>query len=178
MLKVFTGHTNYVFCVGFNPQSNLVASGSYDESVRVWDFKSGRCMHVLPAHSDPVTSVDFNRDGTLIASGSFDGLCRIWDTATGSCLKTLIDETCPAVSHVRFSPNGRHILTASLDRCGGGLGALARAHRAPCISRSLRAMVAPWALKRWQLTPAAAAAVLLAYAAAQSGCGTATRQSA
>ena len=85
------GHTNFVFCVNFSPSSNLLASGGFDETVRVWDVARGVCFHVvhivleieqsagktlktLPAHSDPVTAVTFNHDGTLIASCSMDGL--------------------------------------------------------------------------------------------------------
>lgn len=69
----------------------------------------------IPAHSDPVTSVDFSRDGTLIASSSYEGLCRIWDTGTGACLKTLIAKEFPPISLVRFTPNGKFLLTATLD---------------------------------------------------------------
>ena len=58
------GHLNFVFCVNFNPQSNLIVSGSFDETVRIWDVKTGKQLKKLPAHSDPVTSVHFNRDGT------------------------------------------------------------------------------------------------------------------
>jgi len=103
-------------CVNFNPQSNLIVSGSFDATVRIWDVKTGRCIKTLPAHSDPVSACCFNRDGTLIASSSYDGLCRVWDTATGQCLKTLIcDENNPPVSYVSFSPNGKYILAATLD---------------------------------------------------------------
>ena len=73
-LNTFKGHTSYVFCTDFNPQSNLLVSGSFDESVRIWDVRSGKCLRVLPAHSDPVTATHFNRDGTLILSSSYDGL--------------------------------------------------------------------------------------------------------
>jgi COMPASS component SWD3 len=59
--------------------------------------------------------VDFNRDGTIIVSGSYDGLVRIWDTATGECLKTVYAEGNPPVGGVRFSPNGRFVLTGTLD---------------------------------------------------------------
>jgi COMPASS component SWD3 len=52
----------------------MVASGCFDETVRVWDVKTGNCLKTLPAHSDPVTSVTFNRDGMLIATSSYDGL--------------------------------------------------------------------------------------------------------
>ncbi|CAN7099200.1 unnamed protein product [Brassica rapa subsp. narinosa] len=61
--------------------------------------------------SDPITSVDFNRDGSLIISSSYDGLCRVWDSGTGHCVKTLIDDENPPVSFVRFSPNGKFILS-------------------------------------------------------------------
>lgn len=40
---------------------------------------------------------------------------RIWDTASGQCLKTLIDDDNPPVSFVKFSPNGKYILAATLD---------------------------------------------------------------
>ena len=73
-IKTLRGHTHFVFCVNFNPQSNLIASGSFDESIRIWDVKTGRCLKTLPAHSDPVTAVCFNKDGTLIVSSSYDGL--------------------------------------------------------------------------------------------------------
>ena len=114
-LKTLEGHTNFVFCVNFNPQSNLLVSGSFDESVRIWDVKTGKQVKKLPAHSDPVTSVHFNRDGTLIVSCSYDGLCRVWDTNSGQCLKTLIDDANPPVSFVKFSPNGKYILAGTLD---------------------------------------------------------------
>ncbi|XP_063863862.1 uncharacterized WD repeat-containing protein alr3466-like [Scylla paramamosain] len=114
-VKTLKGHSNYVFCCNFNPQSNLIVSGSFDESVRIWDVKTGKCLKTLPAHSDPVSAVNFNRDGTLIVSSSYDGLCRIWDTTSGQCLKTLIDDDNPPVSFVKFSPNGKYILAATLD---------------------------------------------------------------
>lgn len=44
------GHTNFVCCVNFNPQSNLLVSGSFDESVRIWDVKSGRLWQSLMEH--------------------------------------------------------------------------------------------------------------------------------
>lgn len=40
-MRVLRGHSNYVFCVDYNPQSTLIASGSFDESIRIWDVKKG-----------------------------------------------------------------------------------------------------------------------------------------
>ncbi|KAL2165503.1 hypothetical protein VTH06DRAFT_803 [Thermothelomyces fergusii] len=111
------GHHNYVYCLAFSPKGNILASGSYDEAVFLWDVRAGRLMRSLPAHSDPVSGVDFCRDGTLVVSCSTDGLIRIWDTYTGQCLRTLVHEDNPAVTNVCFSPNGRFVLAFSLDSC-------------------------------------------------------------
>ena len=114
-LVEFKGHSNFCFSVNFNPQGNLLVSGSFDETVKVWDVRTGECVSTLPAHSDPVTGVDFNRDGTCIVSSSHDGLMRIWDVATGECLKTIYAEGNPPVTFVRYSPNGRYVLSGMLD---------------------------------------------------------------
>uniref|UniRef100_A0A671RCC6 WDR5-like beta-propeller domain-containing protein n=1 Tax=Sinocyclocheilus anshuiensis TaxID=1608454 RepID=A0A671RCC6_9TELE len=106
-LKTLKGHSNYVFCCNFNPQSNLVVSGSFDESVRIWDVKTGKCLKTLPAHPDPVSAVNINSQKYFYY--------RLWDTASGQCLKTLIDDDNPPVSVVKFSPNGKYILAATLD---------------------------------------------------------------
>lgn len=113
------GHHNYVYCLAFSPKGNILASGSYDEAVFLWDVRAGRLMRSLPAHSDPVSGIDFCCDGTLVVSCSTDGLIRIWDTGTGQCLRTLLllNEDNPAVANVCFSPNGRYVLAFNLDSC-------------------------------------------------------------
>lgn len=74
-----------MFCVSYNPQSNLIVSGSFDESVKIWDVRRGVCLKTLPAHSQPVSSVDFCFDGTLIISGSYDGLMYVKNIILNYC---------------------------------------------------------------------------------------------
>jgi COMPASS component SWD3 len=57
-LCTLTGHANDVFCVAYNPLGNVIASGSFDESIKFWDVRVGsQCIATLPAHSDPVCSI-------------------------------------------------------------------------------------------------------------------------
>ncbi|KAM0287668.1 hypothetical protein ACHAQH_000197 [Verticillium albo-atrum] len=111
------GHHNYVVSIAFSPKGNVLASGSHDEAVFLWDVRAGRLMRSLPAHSDPVSGIGFSHDGTLVVSCSTDGLIRIWDTYTGQCLSTLVHEDNPAVTAVCFAPNSRFVLAFNLDNC-------------------------------------------------------------
>jgi WD40 repeat protein len=76
-LRSYRGHTSYVFCLAVSALNNMLVSGSYDETVRIWDLKNAKMLRLIKAHSDPVSAVDFNRDGTLIVSSSYDGLWSV-----------------------------------------------------------------------------------------------------
>jgi len=67
-----------------NPNRNLVlASASFDSSVRIWDVEHGKCLYKLTRHNEPVYSVSFSPDGKYLASGSFDKCVHIWSVDTG-----------------------------------------------------------------------------------------------
>jgi COMPASS component SWD3 len=59
------------------------------------------------------SNIEYNFVALLKTNFAF--CSRIWDTASGQCLKTLIDDDNPPVSFVKFSPNGKYILAATLD---------------------------------------------------------------
>ncbi|UJR15367.1 hypothetical protein I4U23_002315 [Adineta vaga] len=67
-----------------NPNATLLlASASFDSTVRLWDVERGICQSTLVKHSEPVYSVSFSPDGRLLATGSFDKAIYIWDIARG-----------------------------------------------------------------------------------------------
>ncbi|KAG5847249.1 hypothetical protein ANANG_G00123990 [Anguilla anguilla] len=68
-----------------NPNANLMlASASFDSTVRLWDVDRGICIHTLTKHQEPVYSVAFSPDGRYLSSGSFDKCVHIWNTQTGT----------------------------------------------------------------------------------------------
>ncbi|CAD8089152.1 unnamed protein product [Paramecium sonneborni] len=79
---LMNGHSDDVLSVCFSPDRTILASGSEDNSIRIWDIKSGQQKAKLDGHSQPVSSVCFSPDGTTIASGSQDKSIRLWDVKT------------------------------------------------------------------------------------------------
>ncbi|KAF4317870.1 hypothetical protein BBO99_00003741 [Phytophthora kernoviae] len=109
-------HKGFVSCVAFNPQGSLVATGSHDENVRLWDVRSGRSVVTIGAHQEPVVSVGFHpTNGSLLVTAGYDGLVRVWDVASRQCLRSIISEPAAPVGSARFTPNGRYVVSATLD---------------------------------------------------------------
>ncbi|GMG16840.1 unnamed protein product [Aspergillus oryzae] len=98
----------------FSPDGRLLASSSYDNTVRLWDPVTGTLQQTLEGHTDLVKSVAFSTDGRLLASGSHDKTVRLWDPATGALQQTLEGHTDPVNSMV-FSPDGRLLASSSYD---------------------------------------------------------------
>jgi WD40 repeat protein len=91
-----------------------VASGSSDNTLRLWDLATGETLRTLEGHTNGVSAVAVLADGSRALSGSFDNTLRLWDLATGETLRTLEGHS-NLVSSVAVLADSRRALSGSFD---------------------------------------------------------------
>ncbi len=114
-LVVQTGHTYTVWSVAFSPNGKILASGSGDRTIKLWNVETGQEIKSLTGHSGWVYSAAFSPDGKTLASGSSDNSIKLWNVESGQELKSLAGHSS-LVSSVAFSPDGKIIASGSADK--------------------------------------------------------------
>ena len=92
----------------------MLASGSYDDTVRLWDSDTGEHLQTLEGHTDNIWCVAFSPDALTLASGSVDRTIRLWNASTREHLRTLEGHTDSVLS-VAFSLDSGTLASASTD---------------------------------------------------------------
>lgn len=113
---IFTlpGHSNYVFSVAFSPDGQMLASGSQDCTIKLWDLGTRQEIRKLEGHNSWVRSLAFSPDGKILASGSSDRTVKLWDLAAGRNCRTLSGHS-DYVFSLAFSPDGQILASSSSD---------------------------------------------------------------
>ena len=112
---ILSGHDSPFDSVTYSPDGISLASGSQDNTVKLWDVQTGGVVKTFYGHTDFVWSVSISADCTRIASGSEDHTIRLWDIQTGECPCVINQEG--RVEHVSFFPTDpQHLLSICEDK--------------------------------------------------------------
>lgn len=134
LLQTLEGHEQAVVGLAVSPDGRTLASAGDDRVIKLWDLGSGQLLRTLPGWKEHVYSVAFSPDGSRLVSGSRDNgavgeivqnflgatatpkgiTVRVWEVKTGRLLQTLPGHRND-VMDVAFSPDGKHIASASTD---------------------------------------------------------------
>jgi guanine nucleotide-binding protein subunit beta-2-like 1 protein len=116
--RALKGHNHFVSDVVLSSDGQFALSGSWDNTLRLWEIQTGNCTKQFKGHTKDVLSVAFSANNRQIASGSRDRSIKVWNTL-GECKFTMVDEGHTEwVSCVRFSPNQQSpfIVSAGWDK--------------------------------------------------------------
>ena len=112
--RVFNGHSDYVRCGAFMPgDSNVIISGSYDETVRVWDARAPGGSVLTFKHADPIEDVLPLPSGTTLLAASGNAI-SVLDLVAAKPLR-LITNHQKTVTTLSLASNGRRVVSGSLD---------------------------------------------------------------
>ncbi|MBD2576110.1 WD40 repeat domain-containing protein [Oscillatoria sp. FACHB-1406] len=109
------GHSDVVISISFSPDGKTLASGSSDNTIKLWNIETGKEIRALNGHSESVISISFSPDGKTLASGSRDKTIKLWNIETGTVIRTLNGHNSPVIS-VSFSPDGKTLASSSDDQ--------------------------------------------------------------
>ena len=113
-LVLLTDHTGRINSISFSPDGGTLASGSHDNTVRLWDMDTWTEIGRLEGHTAAVKSVSFSPDGGTLASRGDDNTLRIWDVDTQTQIHTLEEHT-GSIESVSFSPDGQTLASGGND---------------------------------------------------------------
>lgn len=111
---VLRGHERWVSAVAFSPDGTRIASGSGDDTLKLWDMPTGKEARELRGGGRGITSVAFSADGNHLAAGTWDGAIKIWTARDGKEIGTFRGHK-ETVTSLAFSPDGKRIVSGSGD---------------------------------------------------------------
>ncbi|MFM6255842.1 MAG: WD40 repeat domain-containing protein, partial [Dolichospermum sp.] len=111
LLQTLTGHSSWVNSLAYSPDGQTLASGSYDNTIKLWNARTGELLQTFTGHSYSVHSLAYSPDGQTLASGSWDKTIKLWNARTGNLLQTLGHSY--SVNSLAYSPDGQTLASGS-----------------------------------------------------------------
>jgi len=107
-----TGNKAECTTIAFSFDFKLLASGSYDNLIKIWNVSNGKLERTIFGHNDAIVAIAFNIDNKLLASGSKDGTIKLWNVLDGSLVRTLEGYNSD-VQAISFISNGKQLISGA-----------------------------------------------------------------
>ncbi len=114
LVRVFEGHRDAIYSLALSPDGKILATGSYDQKIKLWDVEAGKEIKTLSGHNGCVYGLVFRPDGKILASASADRTVKLWDVASGQRRETF-SQPLKEQFAVAFSADGKKLVAGGAD---------------------------------------------------------------
>jgi WD40 repeat protein len=114
IVRTFVGHLDACYAIALSPDGKLLATGSYDQKIKLWDTATGKELATLKGHNGAINSLAFRPDGMVLASASADRTIKLWSVPAGERLDTFSQPTKEQTAVV-FSADGKRLFAGGAD---------------------------------------------------------------
>lgn len=112
--RIFKGHRDMILALALSPDGKTLATGSYDQKIKLWNVADGTERKTLSGHNGAVFGLAFRPDGKLLASASADRTVKLWDVASGERRDTLSQPSKEQYA-VAWSADGKRLAAGGAD---------------------------------------------------------------
>lgn len=109
-----TAHAEAVNALAFSPKGDILASGSTDKTIKLWEVSSGQAVRTLTGHPKALIDLVFNPEGSMLASASTKAI-KLWEVSSGQEVGTLTGHS-DSIMNIAFSPDGQLLASGSTDK--------------------------------------------------------------
>ena len=114
-IRTIKGHFSSINSLVFSPNGQILASGSADRTVKLWQLDRTIPCSSFSGHSSLIDALVFSPDGKILVSGSWDHQIKIWDLSTQECLHTLCQHS-GWIHALAITPDGKILISGGSDR--------------------------------------------------------------
>ena len=110
------GHSRDVTSVAISHKGDYIVSGSKDNTLKIWDFPTGKLIRTIEAHNHSILAVAISEDDNYIYSSSSDNLIKVWGLKRGSSSIYELKEHTDSVTSLATTSDGKTVISWSKDK--------------------------------------------------------------
>lgn len=113
--KTLSGHSKSVASIAYNPNGKILVSGSYDNTVKLWNLTKNKEIRTFKGHSAWVAAVAITPNNKNLVSSSYDNTIKLWNMVNGQQIRTFKGHS-DSVGALLVTKDGKTIISGSFDR--------------------------------------------------------------